>query len=308
MVRKILVPTDGSKASDNALAYAAEVAKMYKGELLVLQVVGSDVLTTYRQMDSAAVREKVMKEREQESKRVLGRNVNKVKKLGVKAEGIVRRGPPDKEIATLATERDDIVLIAMGAYGKQFLERQLVGSKTEGVLREMPELDVPLLVVPFLCKEAACKRVSDKTPKKILVPTDGSEASDNALAYAAEVAKLYYKAELLVLQVIRTGIVATLPHGISTREEDAQEIVEQSVNKAKKLGVTAEGIVRHGSPDEEIAALVSERDDVVLIVMGAYGKHFLERQLAGSQTEGVLRRLPHIEVPLIVVPRPTRRK
>jgi len=148
MVWEILVPTDGSEASDNALAYAAEVAKLYKAELLVLNVVRTDIVTTYRQMDRESAKEQLMKEREEEAKRIIGQSVNRAERQGVKAEGIIKYGLPDEEITTLVNERDDIVLIVMGAYGKNFMERQLVGSKTEGVLRKLPHIEVPLVVVP----------------------------------------------------------------------------------------------------------------------------------------------------------------
>ncbi len=149
MVRKILVPTDGSEASDNALAYAAEVAKLYEGELVILNVVSPDVVTSYRQIDMESVKEQLMEEREEEARKMVGRSVHKAESQGVKAEGVVKRGLPDEEIIALTNKRTDIALIVMGAYGKNFLERQVVGSKTEGVLRNLPKVDVPLAVVPF---------------------------------------------------------------------------------------------------------------------------------------------------------------
>lgn len=150
MVMKILVPTDGSEASDNALEYAAKLAKLYKCELLVLNVVRTDIITTYR---GVSVKEKLIEELGEEAKQILGRSTNTAKSLGVNAEGIVRQGLPDKEIIALAKERDDIILVVMGAYGKNFIERQVVGSQTERVLRGITKLDVPLVVVPCPCKK-----------------------------------------------------------------------------------------------------------------------------------------------------------
>jgi nucleotide-binding universal stress UspA family protein len=150
---KILVPTDGSPASDNALEYAAKLAKMYGAELSILTVVRTGVTTSYH---GVSIKEKLEKELTEKAERLVGLRVNKAGKLGVKAEGVIRRGLPDKEIVTLAKESDDIIMVVMGAYGKNFVERQIIGSKTEGVLRKMPELDVPLLIVPHSCRES-CK-------------------------------------------------------------------------------------------------------------------------------------------------------
>ncbi len=145
MVKKILVPTDGSKPSDNALEYAAELAKLYKGELLILNVVGTGMATTYH---GVSIKEKLEEELKQEANRIVGRGVNNAKREDINAEGIVRQGLPDKEIITLAKERDDIDLIVMGAYGKNFIERQLVGSQTERVLSGITKLEMPIVVVP----------------------------------------------------------------------------------------------------------------------------------------------------------------
>ncbi len=145
MTDKILVPTDGSPASDNALTYAVKLAKMYDSELIVLNVINFSIATVFH---GVSIKQKLKEELEERAKRIVGRSVNNARSMGVNAEGEVRQGSPDKEIIALTKERSDILLIVMGAYGKNFLERQLVGSKTEGVLRRLPGLKVPLVVVP----------------------------------------------------------------------------------------------------------------------------------------------------------------
>ena len=296
MVERILVATDGSNASDMALEYAVEMAKMYDGEILLLNVIRPDVITTYRQMDREAVRKKVMEEREDTSKRILGKSVSRAEKLGVNAESVTRRGAPDEEIVNFAKARDDIVMMVMGAFGKNFLERQIVGSKTEGVLRAITELDMPLVVVPHPCK--MCRT---DVPRKILVATDGSEASEAALGYAVEITKKY-EGELLIMNVIKKGIREGISSKKEKREEDSKKIIDKSVKIAKEAHIQAKGIVKRGLVDKEIVKFAKERDDMALLVMGAYGKNFLERQLVGSKTQGVLRKIPELDVPLAVVP------
>ncbi|MEE8386269.1 MAG: universal stress protein [Dehalococcoidia bacterium] len=68
--------------------------------------------------------------------------------MGVKAEGVIKQGLVDNEIVDFVEKDKEIKMIVMGAYGKNFIERQIIGSKTEGVLRKMMDLDVPLVVVP----------------------------------------------------------------------------------------------------------------------------------------------------------------
>lgn len=150
MAKNILIPTDGSPASDNALNYAVKLAKMYDSELIVLNVINSSIVTVFH---GVSIKQKLKEELEERAKRIVGRSVNTARRMGVNAEGEVRRGSPDKEIVAITKEKDDILLIVMGAYGKNFLERQIVGSKTEGVLRRLPGLKVPLVVVPHPYKK-----------------------------------------------------------------------------------------------------------------------------------------------------------
>ena len=60
---------------------------------------------------------------------------------------------------------------------------------------------------------------------KILVPIDGSPASDNALEYAAKLAQMY-EAELLIMRVLRMG--PTSYHGVSIKEELTEELKEEA--------------------------------------------------------------------------------
>jgi nucleotide-binding universal stress UspA family protein len=92
------------------------------------------------------------------------------------------------------------------------------------------------------------------------------------------------------------------------RESTSKKIIDKSTLEAKKFDVYAEGVIKHGFVDREIVKFVKERDDIVLVVMGAYGKNFLERQLVGSKTQEVLRRIPELDVPLAVVPAPLRKE
>jgi nucleotide-binding universal stress UspA family protein len=296
MVAKILVATDGSKASDAALDYSIELAKLYEGELIILNVIRTDVITTYRQIDRDFARKKVMDEREENSKRVVGRALTRAERTGVKAVEEVRHGEVDTEIVNFARGRDDIMLLVMGAFGKNFIERQVVGSKTEGVLRNLTEIDMPLIVVPH-----PCKICGSDVLKKILVAVDGSDASFNALEQAVDIANMY-DGEILVMNVVRRGIRESIASINEDREERSRNIIDKSIELVKEHGANAEGIVRKGFVDKEIVNFVKSRDDIVLVVMGAYGKNFLERQMVGSKTQGVLRKIPELDVPLAVIP------
>lgn len=305
MVKKILIPIDGSEASEVALDYAIERAKMSGSELLILNVIRTSLrdavryeLSSKDDLGGQSLKDKYLGEQKEQRDILVNNAIKKAEEKGVKSEGILKVGRPDKEIMNLAIERDDVELVVMGAYGKNFLERQLIGSKTEGVLRGLPAMGKPLVIVPQSTQEI--------TGKWILVPMDGSEPADMGLDYAIERAKIS-DSEILIFNTIRSNM-PTSYHGVSVKKEmlaeqetRAKRVISRGVNYAKGKGVGAIGLVRRGEPDKEVIGLAKELDDIGLIVMGAYGKNFLERQLVGSKTERVLRAIPEIQKPLVVV-------
>lgn len=142
-LNRILVPTDFSKHSRNALKYAAAFAEKFGGELHLLHVVQDlaifipDMVTvappitpSLEQM-TAAVRaafDRLVQE-------------NELDKLTLKRE--VRQGNPFYEIIRYAKEAD-VDLIVMGTHGHTGLAHMLLGSVTEKVVRKSP---CPVLTV-----------------------------------------------------------------------------------------------------------------------------------------------------------------
>jgi nucleotide-binding universal stress UspA family protein len=142
-LKRILVPTDFSKFSQNALSYAIALADKFGAELYLLHVVQNlgvmipdmvnvvpPIMPSNEQMTSA-VREalgKVIKE-------------NKLERFKTKPE--VRLGTPFYEIIQFAKEAD-ADLIVMGTHGHSGLAHVLLGSVTEKVVRKAP---CPVLTV-----------------------------------------------------------------------------------------------------------------------------------------------------------------
>jgi nucleotide-binding universal stress UspA family protein len=136
----------------------------------------------------------------------------------------------------------------------------------------------------------------------ILLPTDGSECSGKALAYALSFAK-QYGARLVALHVIdqrwedqtrRTfGEVRPdiLQEARERSEEEARRIVGEVAEVAADLGVAVESRVMTGFPVEQIVRLAKELP-VDLIIMGTHGRTGISRVFLGSVAEMVVRRAP----------------
>ena len=142
-LHRILVPTDFSKHSQNALAYAVAFAEKFGAELFLLHVVQDLALFI---PDSVTVAPPVAPPVERLTAAVreaLERVVrdNNLGRLPVHPE--VREGTPFHEIIRFAREKD-IDLIVMGTHGHTGLAHVLLGSVSEKVVRKSP---CPVLTV-----------------------------------------------------------------------------------------------------------------------------------------------------------------
>jgi type II secretory ATPase GspE/PulE/Tfp pilus assembly ATPase PilB-like protein/nucleotide-binding universal stress UspA family protein len=128
------------------------------------------------------------------------------------------------------------------------------------------------------------------TLTRILVPTDFSDISTQALAYAVDLAASL-KAELHILHVV-TEHPATSP---SARERERLRDLWQKLDllprpsEARDLTVVRE--VHHGAPAEKIVHYAEEHG-VGLIVMGTHGRTGLAHLVLGSVAERVLHHAP----------------
>jgi nucleotide-binding universal stress UspA family protein len=142
-LRRILVPTDFSKHSDNALAYAVAFAEKFGAELHLLHVVQD--LTAFIP-DVAAGTPPILPPQEQLSATVRGALDRTVREHHLERFAVrpaVREGTPFFEIIRYARE-NAIDLIVMGTHGRTGLVHVLMGSVTEKVVCKSP---CPVLTV-----------------------------------------------------------------------------------------------------------------------------------------------------------------
>ena len=134
--------------------------------------------------------------------------------------------------------------------------------------------------------------------KKVLFPTDFSEGSDNALPYAADMAK-HYGAKLYLLHVIQDIAEATgwyVPH--VSLGELYRDIEKNAAKEMDRYGLEEfrgikdiERIVVTGTPYEEILKFARE-NKADIIVIGTHGRKGLDRVIFGSTAEKVVRDAP----------------
>lgn len=136
MYQRILVATDGSKLSQQAVDHALNLADLCGAEVVALKVVPRYPQSYFEGGVALAAAEVARIERDwlQEAQDV----VNAVKALGqkraVKVKAITAKSDLVSEAIIAAAKRQKCDLIVMASHGRRGLKRLLLGSETTQVL------------------------------------------------------------------------------------------------------------------------------------------------------------------------------
>jgi nucleotide-binding universal stress UspA family protein len=131
--KKIMIATDGSELVRKAVDSAIEIAKLSEAQLYAIYVIalGSYSITPYIDAEW----EKTMKEHlRKEGTEATAYVENAGKAANVEVKSIILEGSPAGEIIDFA-EKNDIDLIVMGSHGKSAIQRFLIGSVAEKVVK-----------------------------------------------------------------------------------------------------------------------------------------------------------------------------
>lgn len=136
--------------------------------------------------------------------------------------------------------------------------------------------------------------------KKILIPTDGSDNTKEAINKGLEMAKMM-DAEVTALYVVdQTSFInfpmdSTIVSVYSLLEKEGKDAVEYVREEGAKLGVKVTTKVDEGSPARKIIDASRFHD---LVVMGTLGRTGISKLLLGSVAERVVR---FADCPVLVV-------
>ncbi len=145
MVFKLLIATDGSKFSNNAVDYAIDMAKESKFEVIALYVMNLKHFEIYALSHhddiTGYVDEDVKLKKEGED--ALAYAKQKGTEAGVPVTVKMVRGYPPEQIMKIAKD-EGVNMIVVGHLGRTGIERILLGSVSETIVRNAP---CPVLVV-----------------------------------------------------------------------------------------------------------------------------------------------------------------
>jgi nucleotide-binding universal stress UspA family protein len=140
MYKRILIPTDGSEISENAAEHGIKLARALGAEVICLYVID---ISSFTGIPTEAIWENMRSLLEEEGRNSLSAVEQMAKKNDVKFEFIIKEGIPSEDISKTAGEKK-VDVIVMGTAGRSGLDRFLLGSVTEKVVRTAP---CPVLVI-----------------------------------------------------------------------------------------------------------------------------------------------------------------
>lgn len=193
---------------------------------------------------------------------------------------------PDPAEQVLAEAARDYELLVLGETHRG--TQGLFGPMADRIIHKAP---CPALIV----REPAPRDADGKpqlyrlwSPKKILVPTVGTEYSKNAVELAAVLGASTH-AVVTILHIARTNsndVDTARPH------EFGGQIVAREAERARKLGAAVDTLVLEGAkPEEDIVRLASE-GNYDLVVLGSSLRAVSARAFFGHRVENVLKNAP----------------
>ena len=297
MYTKILIPLDGSKTAEKVLPYARFLAGSLKLPVELLAVVDIVEMATHISADRARYFDTMIEDSVRNSEQYL-RGVAGTFTGGAKCT--VEKGKAEQMIIETAAANKG-TLVAMATHGRSGINRWLLGSVAEKVLRGATN---PLLLVRAT-EEA--KADGGATLKSIVVPLDGSELAEGVLAMVAELAKTLKLAVVLFraynipynAYASAEGYAAIdYEELLAAMREEAVGYLEKKTEAVKKLGVAnVSNVAKEGFAADEIISLARKSPDN-LIAMCTHGRSGVKRWMLGSVTETVVR---HSADPVLVL-------
>jgi len=283
MFDDILLPTDGSRGAESAIARAFDLARTGDATIHVLHVVEAG---TEPPGLGSAEREELRRRSEQRGREAAVRIQERATERGLEAVQIVREGIPYRAILESIRE-NDIDLVVMGTHGRTGAERTRLGSTTE---RVVTFAEVPVLTVR-LATDAEVPESGYGMYDHVVIPTDGSETAERAADHGLEIAERY-GADVHVIYVVDTttyGFEDSPRSIIGLLSEGGRKAIEEIAAEARDrhLPVTTE--VLRGVPHEEILEY-AEGVDADVIAMGTRGRAADTNRFLGSTTARVVRR------------------
>ena len=311
MFKRILVPLDGSDRAEQAIPFAARIARASNGTVILMQVAPAPVDFQAEVKPPAELYpENSIEEGKSLAFNYLD-NVGRMAELvGVETEIHVEYGHVAPSILA-AIEPLEVDLIVMCSHGYTGFKRWALGGIAHKILAHSP---VPVLVLRAGGPSLTAKAVS------ALVALDGSPLAESVLTPVVQLATALAPSMRITLHLVR---VVDLPASYSYGKFAANAFVDQLREDAKHeaqayLATVADRLIDRGGtvPDLLVTTSIAVNPDVAealvqlteeelhaggrfdLVAMATHGRGGPQRWVMGSVTERVLHTT---KLPILIV-------
>ncbi len=282
MIKKIVVPLDGSELAEGILPYVKEIASRTQAEMVLLaSVVDAGVW-------DATVTGALLGREEDLARAYLDKKAGELGAAGFKVRARVLQGPAAEAILAAAGE-EGASLIAISTHGRSGLSRWIFGSVAGKIVQST---DLPLLVVRPTGQAPAAAQIH-----KILVPLDGSEVAAAVLPFVEDLAQAVGAAVVLFNAIpplaaypgFETAQPVLVGRVIEEMQDDARKLLTRVAREMVDRGLQASMVVTVALAVDGIIH-AAEETGADLIAIGTHGRSGLGRLVLGSVADGVIRR------------------
>jgi nucleotide-binding universal stress UspA family protein len=288
MIKRILLPLDGSSVAQRAMPIAVHLASMAGARLTLMHGRASHPTATSPEFDIEAF---ALTLRESEAVGALtdqGR---------VQVEVVLHDVYGDRAAEAIcesaAEQQADLIVMSTHGYGGP--GHSIYGSVAEQVVCQSP---IPIVLVPTMDS----RPWPAQAPCRILVPLDGSRFAEEALG-SVEALAAAMRADLILIGAIDpasstfAGSVSVAGSGFETELHDMREYLNDVADRLRPSGLT----IRTDAEVGQAAAVIdgaAQRRHIDLIAMATHGRSGVAKLALGSVASATLQRST---IPLLLV-------
>lgn len=274
-MKNILLLTDFSKNSINAIRYALQLFENNSCEFFMLHVQSSSTYTTDDLIaaGNSSVYSAIVKKAKHKLSKLITRLEKEFKNENFSFQPLIDYDALTDAINQVITSKN-IDMIVMGSNGVTGAKEVIFGSNTINVIRKV---DCPTLVIP--------EKFEYKNPNDILLPLDVFDAmSGKAFYYIVKFTKQFSK----TLHVLRIK-----PHAEDSKEEKNDK---EHINYFLKETDYKYHII-NTVPIPHVVSCYSQTHNIDLIALLVQKENLFERFFTGSSTTQITNK---IKVPLLI--------
>ena len=281
LVRSILFPTDLSDCAEDAFSHAAFLADRFDATLHVLHVREDPGFPPSDWADSLQI---TVEDVAEDLGMPLAPEADPLDLIDIEHAEVEASDVASAILHHASGVEAD--LIVMGTHGRSGLERAVVGSVAESVLRHAR------------CPVFTVGPAPGGVPwalRRVLVAVQETEPMPPQARWAAVLARAY-GARIDLLRVVAPSLLAPGASGPARRASHDLRLIEEALVASGVEHVVSR--VREGDPAGAILEVAREIG-ADLIAMGTHGREGVRRAVLGSVCESVVRRAP---CPVFVAP------